>query len=245
MANLTEIMRMTPTERYNAYRAEDIKQVTINGVEFTNYKAFHFIWEKSYKVEPERTEDGSIEGLNDYEVIITAHFSIDFSLLSIDEYRKLIKLYLSTNEFAVECYDPIYNQKITENMYFTPQEMAQLYIVAGYLDGTNTVELLGVEGLTVEMIGTNTSASASITYHLNPPPATGQSDTTYISNVDIFKPNAIGAGCDYPSQTFSNTYAFTYWTVAADGSGLKYNNGLEYYINETSLTLYANWEAHP
>ena len=61
---------------------------------------------------------------------IVPHLVIDFSIMSIDDYRKLMILHYDSNEHTVECYDPIYNRVITEKMYFGTEEMAKLHTIA-------------------------------------------------------------------------------------------------------------------
>lgn len=134
-----------------------ISKVTIDGVDFTDYKAFSFVWEDSYVKEPERSGSGTIENLNSYAWFLTPHLKIDFSALSIDSYRKLIDMKHSKREFVVTCYDPSYNRMTTNKMYFPPKEMPKLLTIARALNGEQWVELLGVQDYTVEMIGTNAS----------------------------------------------------------------------------------------
>lgn len=176
MANINEIENLTIGEilqysleerknsRFNAMgkdkdgNAIDISKVDIDGVIFTDYKAFSFVWEDSYVKSPERSGSGTIENLNSYAWFLTPHLKIDFSLLSIDSYRKLIvDLKHKKREFTVTCYDPTYNEMTTNKMYFPPEEMPKLLTIARALNGEQWVELLGVQDYTVEMIGTNSS----------------------------------------------------------------------------------------
>lgn len=135
-----------------------IAKVTIDGVDFTDYKAFSFVWEDSYVKQPERSGSGTIENLNSYAWFLTPHLKIDFSMLSIDSYRKLIvDLKHKKREFVVTCYDPTYNRMTTNKMYFPPEEMPKLMTIARELNGEQWVELLGVQDYSIELIGTNAS----------------------------------------------------------------------------------------
>ena len=161
--NLTiqEILQMGVEERknsrFNATQNGNIEVVKIDGNEFTDYGAFSFLWEKSYVKSPERSGDGTIGNLNSHATFVTPHLKIDFSMMSIDSYRRLMELVYSKNEFLVECYDIVHN-KVTQNkMYFATEEMPKLWTIARALNGEQWIELLGVQEYTVEMIGTNAS----------------------------------------------------------------------------------------
>lgn len=159
--NLTigEILRYSLEERKGSrFNAIGIDEVTVDGVKFTDYKAFSFVWEDSYVKEPERSGGGSIENLNSYAWFLTPHLKIDFSALSIDSYRKLIvDLKHKKREFVVTCYDPTYNKMTTNKMYFPPEELPKLLTISRALNGEQWVELLGVQDYSIELIGTNAS----------------------------------------------------------------------------------------
>lgn len=159
--NLTigEILRYSLEERRGSrFNAIGIDEVVIDGVHFTDYKAFSFVWEDSYVKQPERSVSGAIENLNSYAWFLTPHLKIDFSALSIDSYRKLIvDLKHKKREFVVTCYDPTYNKMTTNKMYFPPEEMPKLMTIARALNGEQWVELLGVQDYSIELIGTNAS----------------------------------------------------------------------------------------
>lgn len=167
--NLTigEILRYSLEERkgsrFNSMGVDkdgnsiNISEVIIDGVHFTDYKAFSFVWEDSYVKQPERSGSGSIENLNSYAWFLTPHLKIDFSALSIDSYRKLIEMKHSKREFVVTCYDPSYNRMTTNKMYFPPEELPKLLTIARALNGEQWVELLGVQDYSIELIGTNAS----------------------------------------------------------------------------------------
>ena len=60
MATIAEILKMPLEERKEKYQAKGIHKVIIDGNVFTDYKAFSFLWEKSYITTPERSSDGTI-----------------------------------------------------------------------------------------------------------------------------------------------------------------------------------------
>jgi hypothetical protein len=49
MATIKEIYNLSVDERADNYNAEGITSITIDGNEFTGYKAFSFIWEKTFQ----------------------------------------------------------------------------------------------------------------------------------------------------------------------------------------------------
>lgn len=157
MTSVKQILQMTPEQRRAAYTAKGIEKVTIDGVEFTDYGAFSFLNEKSYVKSPVRSADGSIGNLNSYATFVTPHLKMDFSLMSIESYRKLMDLIYSKNEFTVTCYDVVSNQTVTHRMYFATEEMPKLWALGHALNGDEWVELYGVQDYTVELIGTNAS----------------------------------------------------------------------------------------
>lgn len=155
MATLLEILKKPLDERKGVYGSNDISKIKIDGEEFKGYKTFSSFWEKTYKDEPSRSIAGVIDNLNSYPTFTTFHIIINYSMMSIDDYRRLYKLMLSKNEFIVTAYDTIKNMPYTCKMYFAPDQMPKLYAMARKLSGDSFVEVLGVQDYTIELIGTN------------------------------------------------------------------------------------------
>lgn len=250
-----DIMRLDPNAPAdweiinNEYKAVDIDKVVIDGDTFTNYGDFQFVWEKSYVKSPTRSNGGTID-LSSNSTFVTPHLIINFSIMSIDDYRAIMRKDLERNEFIVECYDPIYNERISVKMYFATQEMAKLYTIASCrLNGDNWeefVELVGVQGYTVELIGTNNDLDlVSVVYHLNPPADTGVADQT-ITEESVYKGQEVvigGAASSFVAETFNGEYSFTQWNISSSGGEQgNYLNGYAYTIN-SDLVLYAQWQA--
>jgi uncharacterized repeat protein (TIGR02543 family) len=253
MATIAEILRMTVEERKQEYKATSIDLVKIDGNPFTDYKAFSFLWEKSYVKSPERSGDGSITNLNSYATFVTPHLKIDFSMMSIDSYRTLMTLLYEKNEHIVECYDVVRNELTVNNMYFATEEMPKLWTIARALNGEQWVELLGVQDYSVELIGTNTNfEELTLNYNLNKPSGATwvngtTATTTFAKNTTV----GIGSGAvvtvgeekqSMQSITFGDNYIFNGWNTKADGSGINYINGDEYYLMGDT-TLYAQWKS--
>ncbi len=244
MRTIEDILRMSPQERRTEYEAVDIDKLIIDGNEFANYGEYSFIWEKTFVKSPVRaTGNGAINNMNSYSTFLTPHLKINFSLMGIDVYRKIMQLLYSKNEFNVTCYDIVYNRKIENiKMYFATEEMPKLWTIAHKLQSGDYVELLGVKDYVVEMIGTNTeSGLISIIYHSNFPDG-----SDIVSGTESF-----GRGTDFTVRKFSDFsnifsepdgYKFNSWNTKADGSGVKYLEDNVYY-GITDLVLYAQYNS--
>lgn len=173
---IEEIMKLPLEERRDSYEANAISTVIIkNGnttVTLRDYTAYSFVWEKSYIKSPSRSNSGAMSNIEDCKTFVTGHFKIDFSLISIDDYREIMKMvYSGKNEFEVTCYDIVYDRVITLKMYFATEEMPKLWTIANKMQKSNEewedwVELVGVQGYTIEMIGTNNDNDIIATYFI-------------------------------------------------------------------------------
>ena len=231
------------------YKSVDIDKVIIDGDTYTNYGDFQFIWEKAYIKEPKRSGRGNLGNLNSHATFITGHLVMNFSIMSIDDYRSIMRKDLEKNEFVVETYDIIYNEKVKIKMYFTTQQMAKLFTIAQHRFNGNEwedwVEIVGVHDYTVDLVGTNNDLDlVSVVYHLNPPSDTGYTDQMIGEN-DVYKGEelVIGGASDFQQETFGGLYKFTKWNISQSGGSLgNYLDGYAYTIN-TNLVLYAQWES--
>ena len=231
------------------YVPVDIDKVVIDGDTFQNYGQFQFVWEKSFKEEPKRAGDGSLLNLNGYAVIILPHLVINFSIMSIDDYRAIVRKDLAKNEFTVECYDPVHNTKIKKKMYFHTLDMPKFHILNKVrFNGESWeefLELAGVQDYTIEMVGTKSDLDlVSVVYHLNPPADTGRNDET-IGEMDVYSGEeiVIGGATDFQDETFGGKYRFTKWNLSPSGGNLgNYIDGNAYTINADTI-LYAQWQA--
>ena len=148
----------TPNDRLDKYCSRDVQRIIIDGNEFTGYKTYTFFWEKTYVSEPVRSSGGVISDLNSYATFITPHLQIKFSLMSMEDYRRLYALILSKNEFLVTCYNPLTNETTTNRMYFYPDSLPKLNMIARNIFNQGAkekwIELLGVQDYTIELVGT-------------------------------------------------------------------------------------------
>lgn len=232
------------------YEATVLDQVEIDGNIIRGYMEYSFMNEKSYFEQPTRSLNGSIENINTYATFLTPRLIIKYNMMNIADYRNLMMLLQSKNEFTVTCYDPVLNKRVTHKMYAAPTQMPRIY--------QQYLMALGVQEFSIELIGTNNDvASFSITYDYNIPSDISWSGTR-IAN-QTFKVNAsdtVGAnavvtvdGTKYPltsaivsDNLMGKNYIFEKWNTKPDGSGFSYIDGDEY-IMFTSQTLYAQWRS--
>lgn len=237
------------------YEAIDIAEVKIEGNRFRNYGAYSFIWEKTFVKSPERSSNGSLGNLNSYATFLTPHLILDFSVMSIDDYRKIMLLHYGANEFTVECYDPIYNRKIRVKMYFATEESAKLYTISQKRlisrQWEEWVDLVAVTEYKVELIGTNNDLDLiSVKYEYSTLNEDGTLLYPYFPNGTVASPQyeedvylgeeiIIGENSTFTDTPPSTTLKFKHWV---DDNGVIYTNGIVVTVN-APLTLYAVWES--
>ena len=240
---ILDILKKPLEERYELYNASgeerEIQKVIIDGNIFEGYKTFSFFWEITYSENPSRSKNGAIGNINNIPTFITPHLKINYSMLSIDDYRRLYKLILRQREFVVTCYDIVHDKKTTNKMYFAPDQLPTLYTVARKLaSGEKFIELTGVKDYTVELIGTNNAMDyVTVLYHSNYPENSGMANISdgegnLVSGDEI----KIGSTSSIPTNAPFG-YTFAHWV---DESGEIYKNG-SYITVYDNLVLYAVW----
>lgn len=261
--SVMEILQRVGTTEYREgtikeYQAVDINEVKIDGNRFRNYGAYSFIWEKTFVKSPGRSANGSIGNLNSYATFLTPHLILDFSIMSIDDYRKIMLLHYGANEFTVECYDPIYNRKIKVKMYFGTEEMAKLYTIAQNRLLPNGqweewVDLVGVTEYKVELIGTNNDLDlVSVKYEYNAPldendlpiyPNGAPIPPQYEEDIYLGEEIVVGSNSTFPNTPPSNAYQFSHWTMLGENGEVlgTRTNGLVMTVN-APITFRAEWK---
>lgn len=256
MATIKEILKQSILDRknseYNATAKGAIEKVVIDGITFTDYKAFSFLWEKSYVKSPTRSANGTIGNLDSYATFLTPRLKIDFGLLSIDSYRDLMNLIYEKNEFLVTCYDIVHNKPTTNRMYFATEEMPKLLAIGRAINGESWVEVLGVEEYTVEMIGTNVPTdTVKVNYYLNV--EGGQTTPIYSEDFAIGQEILIGNGVDNSLLVANNKEFNNSWNTVAnptnENKGSIYLQNQAYRIGQDkvdettkTISLYAQWK---
>lgn len=142
-----EQMQRLPLELRTKYKSTQLDRIEIDGCEIQGYFDYSFMEEKSYTEQPVRSQDGSIENLNDYTTFLTPRLIIKYNMMNIDDYRTLMTFLKSKNTFNVTCYDIVADRRVTHEMYFANPQMPIIY--------QRYLATLGVQDYTIELIGTN------------------------------------------------------------------------------------------
>jgi hypothetical protein len=233
------------------YEKTVLDQIEIDGNIIRGYMEYSFINEKSYHTQPTRSMTGQIPNINQYTTFLTPRISIKYNMMNIEDYRKLMLLLQSKNEFTVTCYDIVLDKRVTHKMYFAPPQMPiidQQYLMA-----------LGVKEFSIELIGTNNNVNEfTIWYDYNFPIAWDRfsqqsaTQTTYQNSSVLIGETATykEAGTDSPvykvnsentRKLLSHRYIFKCWNTQRDGTGVNFLDNELYFIN-SNLTLYAIWQ---
>lgn len=230
------------------YETTVLDQVEIDGNVIQGYMEYSFLEEKSYFEQPARSLNGSIENINTHAVFFTPRLIIKYDMMHIEDYRKLMLLLQSKNEFSVTCYDPVLDKRVTHLMYAAPTSMPVIY--------QQYLMALGVKEFSLELIGTNNGVkTCAVTYDYNLP--SGYANKfSQTKATQVFTKNASGKIGQYATYTIDDTtyllsskktielldnkYTFQNWNTKQDGSGFYYIDGDAYFMS-SDTTLYAIW----
>lgn len=248
------------TYEYNG-KTYSINTVIIDGYELTGCTSFTYLAEKSFVKSPDRSSNGSMGDLNNYATFLSAHLKMDFSLMPITVYRKIMDMIYTKNMFTVTCYDVVYNRAVTKKMYFATEEMPTLWTIVEEINNAlisadgmvgnynyalcgDYLDLCGVKDYTVEMIDTNNPLDKlSVVYHLNAPSTTSDVDIIGGASLEVAQGEDFMVG----ANTGINNYSFTgykfsgLWNTSANGSGEEYRDGEIKNNLQFDLVLYAQW----
>lgn len=247
--NVAEQKARLPQPYQANYETTVLDQVEIDGNVIHGYMEYSFLEEKSYFEQPTRSLNGSIENINSYAVFLTPRLIIKYDMMNVEDYRNLMILLQSKNEFNVTCYDIVQNKRVTHKMYAAPAQMPKIY--------QQYLMALGVKEFSLELIGTNNGVkTCNITYDYNIPSGYA-SKFSVVSASQIFTKNASGIvgenatytvdGTTYKissSKTIElldNKYIFQGWNTQKDGKGFAYMDGDAYFMYYNQ-TLYAKWK---
>lgn len=216
-----------------------LQPITINGEVFQGYSSFSCINTKTYVEEPQRTLDGSIPNINDYDTFIVPRVKVSFKYMTIQDFRRFLKA-ITPNEFPVTYYDYEIDKIVTYNMYCEPREMATIFN-KGY-------EILAVTGQEISLIATlNDVNYLNIRYYDNSiyvDEQTGE-NKYYLFDVKqmVYGNNyALSTGDDFIHNTDKKgyTYKLSTWNTQPSGNGVQYlPNSIITATND--IDLYAQW----
>lgn len=259
-----------PERLQEYYKSTQLDRVQIDGEEFSGFFEYTYLDEKTYFTEPSRSLDGTIENLNSYTSFLTAHLKMDYTYMQIEDYRRLMRLLNSKNEFTVTAYDIVNDTRVTRKMYFATPNMPKVH--------TRYLQAKGILNYTVELIATNADMQTyNITYNYNIPSdavpifSERTAQQTFTHNIsDTVGRTATFKGTDFDSKeqtyllssingNYSITtqdengdevtktrqdpmpnYIFECWNTKADGTGFGYRDGDAYFFT-ADQTLYAKW----
>lgn len=211
-------------------RERNLHFIEIDNNKIGGYGTYSFYIQKTYAKEPSRSTAGTIDNLDSYSTFLTPTVKIKFNAMSIEQYRKVIKLMHEKNEHLVKCYDVVYDTIRTFNAYFAPDDYPELFVL--------DFELISVLNYEIELIGTNTSLDkCSITYHPNDPSGTL---TNPVGSPDYNMGQEIIMGSSAGDIKTLSGYTFDRWNTKPDGTGEWYIDNTAYIIT-SDLVLYAQW----
>lgn len=241
-----------PSDSRGYYLATQLDRIKIDGEEILGYFEYSFLEEKSYKTQPQRSDDGSIPDLENYATFLTPRLIIRYNMMQIEDYRKLMKKLKAKNVFTVECYDIVEDKRVVHEMYFAPPQMPIIY--QQYLTA------LGVQEYTIELIGTNRKTHLSVTYDYNfDSSPDGASLSAWfvanfpyeptirtVENIPYNKKYLVGNLRLDDDRLLTSVVPATlkYWSVLPYGESdttLRYTDGVSYFLSK-DMVLYAHWE---
>ena len=146
-----------PYELREAYKNSQIDRIRMfdgnKTIELTGYAEYSYLDEKSYKAQPVRSQDGAIEEIEEYATFLTPRLIVKYNMMGIDDYRSFMKMIKGRNGFAIQCYDPVEDKIVTNEMYVATPSMPIIY--------QQYLAALGIKEYNIEMIGTNSQSKIS------------------------------------------------------------------------------------
>ena len=152
-----------PYELREAYKNSQIDRIRMfdgnKTIELTGYAEYSYIDEKSYKAQPVRSQDGAIEEIDEYATFLTPRLIVKYNMMGIDDYRSFMKMIKGRNGFAIQCYDPVEDKIVTNEMYVATPSMPIIY--------QQYLAALGIKEYNIEMIGTNSQSKITFGVSFN------------------------------------------------------------------------------
>lgn len=195
------------------YAIRQLDRIKIDGTEIQGYFEYSYTDEKSYVTQPERSAGGTIDNLNSYATFFTPRLVIKYNYMHIGEYRKLMQLLNSKNEFVVECYDIVLDKRVVHKMYHATPQMPTIH--------QRNLEVLGIIDYTVELIGTNSELeTVDILYYDNDGNLIADATQTAQKGTDIII-----------NYNFEAPLGYRFEGVWLNESDVQYNNGDAVFIS--------------
>lgn len=200
--------------------------VCINGYIFKGFSDFACINSKTYVVEPERTDDGSMPDINNHVTFFVPRVQIAFKYMKIEDYQRFL-IAIEPNEFVVSYFDYTIGEVVYHKMYAEPQELEQIH--------TYRLDVLGILNKTISLIGTlNSIDTFALTYNAN-------------GGIGAEEGRSFVMGEWLQISTGSNLsrdgYTLKEWNTLPNGTGVSILPGTYKIGEENNLTLYAIWQS--
>lgn len=202
-----------------------VRPFYINGNPYMGYSDCWFHYEMVMTEEPERSQgNGAMTNINDIPRYRVPHLWIDFKYMPIEQYRQFMADTQAV-EMLIGAVDPISDEIVYHKMYLAPQQRNKFRYYGS--------EYTGILDLKLEFIGTNNSLDkVNITYNLNG----GEGSIAGQSIVKGQEYNLLSA-----TTIYKDGYAFDYWCLNADGSGVKYKEN-QVVVALDNTVYYAIWK---
>lgn len=186
---------------------------------------------KTYLEEPIRSQDGSMENIEDAVTFIVPQVEFNFKYFNLTDYVDMCNILEDYNQFEAKYFDVRYKQWVTHKMYCKPQEMTKIYNLR--------TSVIGVFDYKVQFVGTLNDIPETVTLTLYPNGGTFiNARYNYKSETMPYKSNVIISNNEINEKS---GYTLSGWNTEADGSGMNYNNGDKLKL-VSNLTLYAQWQ---
>lgn len=124
--------------------------IIIDGNKVSGYSDYFILNELTYPVEPVRSANGVMEDLNGLSTFVVPRMFIDFKYLEASEFRRLITILTSKNEYIITYYDQNDGICYTRPFYLKPYSRAN--INSRVQDGDAIFK--GIKGLSLEFVCT-------------------------------------------------------------------------------------------
>lgn len=218
----------------------DLDCVWINFEKFSRigYQGLQSVNTITYVESPTRSNDGSIDNINDYETFVVPRVTITFPLLKLEDYQRLCHVVSMTNEFPVTYWDKQKGEFVTHNMYCEPEQMKKLFNI-GY-------KVVGVLDFQISFIGTlNDLKQCEVVYFFN----SSGNDSSILSSANcewgrtlgVISQDELQSIIDKNGLAIPTGKHFAGWNTRRNGSGFTYIGGTTPRIFD-SMNLYAMWE---
>ena len=152
-----------PEELREAYKNSQIDRIRMfdgnKTIELTGYAEYSYLDEKSYKEQPVRSQNGAINEIEEYATFLTPRLIVKYNMMGIDDYRSFMKMIKGRNGFAIQCYDPVEDKIVTNEMYVATPSMPIIY--------QQYLAALGIKEYNIEMIGTNSQSKITFGVRFN------------------------------------------------------------------------------